>query len=441
MNNGFNADAVRAALRATEKRLSETLQDLESNDMDNGSLAARLRDIERGLRRLVPAGAMVLFAWTLFAPSPAQAAVNLTLSDVVEKASLKGDLRLRQEYFDYAEENTTAAKRKSRSRQRYRLRLGLDFGLKNNLSAKFSLASGENHQSSTNQSFDQLGSKKGIFIDTAYLEWKPVESVTLLGGKMKMPLWVPYSGDIVWDNDYTPEGFGQQAKFSAFGAGRLFVNAMQSMVDEESNTGKDQWQFSEQIGLILPMPADSRLTVSAANHYWLFASTMSGAQAGNLAGTTTHDGNRRSGTNLLNNFSVVELTAEYATWVAELPLSIQGTYIKNVGALDKFSTPSKEDTGMQFGAILGKAEKANAWEAAYFYKTSETDATVADVADSDFGDAGGTNRKGSLVWLAYGLNDATQVKAKYFMTETLEDTLSPNVLDVNRLQVDVQVKF
>lgn len=48
--------------------------------------------------------------------------------------------------------------------------------------------------------------------------------------------------------------------------------------------------------------------------------------------------------------------------------------------------------GYQAGVIVGKASDPQSWEAAYFYKLVETDATVADLADSDFGN-GGTNRK------------------------------------------------
>ncbi|MBK6879823.1 MAG: hypothetical protein IPN65_02030 [Elusimicrobia bacterium] len=51
----FNADAVRAALRTAERRLAETLKDLESNDMDDAAVAERLRQIGQDLRRLAPA--------------------------------------------------------------------------------------------------------------------------------------------------------------------------------------------------------------------------------------------------------------------------------------------------------------------------------------------------------------------------------------------------
>jgi|GEM_PF-3248287 len=51
----INADALRAALRSTEERLKETLQDLESNDMDDQAVTDRLKEIEKGWRRLLKA--------------------------------------------------------------------------------------------------------------------------------------------------------------------------------------------------------------------------------------------------------------------------------------------------------------------------------------------------------------------------------------------------
>ena len=73
-------------------------------------------------------------------------------------------------------------------------------------------------------------------------------------------------------------------------------------------------------------------------------------------------------------------------------------------------------------------------------KVAQTDATVADVADSDFGD-GGTNRVGHIVWIAYAPRDWMQVKAKAFFTDTLDRTFAPGDKAVNRLQTDLSIKF
>lgn len=74
------------------------------------------------------------------------------------------------------------------------------------------------------------------------------------------------------------------------------------------------------------------------------------------------------------------------------------------------------------------------------FKRVETDATVADVADSDFGD-GGTNRQGHLGWVAYNPSEWLQVKGKYFTTKVINESLAPTVDNINRLQLDCSVKF
>jgi hypothetical protein len=97
-----------------------------------------------------------------------------------------------------------------------------------------------------------------------------------------------------------------------------------------------------------------------------------------------------------------------------------------------------KNSGYQAGLLLGKASDPQTWEAAYFYKQVGTDATLADVADSDFGN-GGTDRKGHIMWAAYNPTKALQMKVKYFKTEREDDSATPN--DINRLQADLSVKF
>jgi hypothetical protein len=48
----INADRIRAALRATEEYVKETLKDLESNDVDSTAVSDRIRRIEKSCRRL-----------------------------------------------------------------------------------------------------------------------------------------------------------------------------------------------------------------------------------------------------------------------------------------------------------------------------------------------------------------------------------------------------
>lgn len=391
----------------------------------------------------------------------AQAATEITIGNI-EKITIKGDLRLRQENFHNRNGALPNMGGIDRSRQRFRLRLGAEFPLSPTLKGVMQFASGTGEQTSTNQSYDNLSSQKPLWIDLAYIEYKPVESIVVASGRMKHPLWKTYSSDIVWDGDYNPEGFGENFKFSLFGHGRFFINLMQAVADEDSGTNVDQWIVSEQLGFALPLFSESRFTLAGAIHEWVHESSNTVKNqtfTGNVlfGGGVSQEGNRRmngstggsTNSGLANEFRVFELTAEYLTSLFSQSLSLQGTYIVNtahlptgegrLGALGSNFDNVKADKGSQWGVIYGKASGAGKWEVAYFHKQSAADATVSDVADSDWGN-GGTNRKGHVGWIAYGVADYATLQFKAFQTK-INDTKLASRSDINRFQFDYMVKF
>ncbi|MBI2070723.1 MAG: putative porin [Elusimicrobia bacterium] len=353
---------------------------------------------------------------------------NIVLRPWVQEVQFSGDLRLRQETF--AKEAQGQA---DINRQRFRLRLEADFLLPRQMAVITRLASGTGEQFSTNQSLTSLSSEKEIWIDWAFLEWKPRPFLRLAGGRMSNPFWRTYASDIVWDEDFNPEGFSQSFEWPTVAGARLFVNLLQMAADEDPETQKDQWMFGEQLGAEAPLPAGSRARAAGAYYQW------KNENIGTFDQPKTNEGNRRTGTGALqNNFGVLELSGEFSTSILSLPCSIQGSFIENVRA-DKNLTP-KENSGYQAGFRLGRAAIRGAWELGYFFKRTETDATVADVADADFGD-GGTNRKGHILWLAYNAEDWIQVKTKYFDTQVINENLPPNADGIRRLQFDVALRF
>ena len=358
-------------------------------------------------------------------------------ANLIESLSLKGDLRLRHESIA-----RRSAGRPSRQRQRFRLRLAGEIGLPEYLSVGLRLASGAGEQVSSNQSFDNLGSQKGIFIDRAYLQWKPAlaqdGALRVSAGKIAYPLWRPYSADAVWDADVSPEGFSQSGEwlFPSLG-GLFFANALQMRTDEDSGSRADQWLLAQQVGAEWKLPLGTRLRAAAAFHHWI------NERAGTFGQVALNQGNRRDGAGaLLREFDVLELTGQYSLWLSRIPLRVQGTWIKNTAGKGNFAVGpgGAQDSGFQTGAILGEVKDRRSWELAYFYKRVETDATVADVADSDFG-LGGTNRRGHIVWAAYSPRDWMQLKAKFFHTRVIEEGLAPGPEDVNRLQMDFSILF
>jgi len=269
---------------------------------------------------------------------------------------------------------------------------------------------------------------------------------------------------VVWDGDFNPEGLGQQASYKPIDAVRIFANAMQMAADEDNHNPCGQWCLSGQVGVEVELPFYTRLTAAGAYHNWLRtgASTLNQnpAQLGNT---------RNAAGILLDDYGVLEGTGQLASYIPlpvvdfKLPVTLMGTVIKNelargpdfagtVGGTAlasgaKSSFPRKSDQGFQVGGVLGKAKDPGTFEIAYFYKRAGWNATVADVADSDFGE-GGLNRKGNIGWIAYTPNGWMTVTAKLFNVRLLDKryvTDSQGKLTVNdkinRLQGDVSIKF
>ncbi|MFA6091356.1 MAG: putative porin [Elusimicrobiota bacterium] len=374
-----------------------------------------------------------VWALLVFGPILPTQAQELKLSSHLESVKFSGDFRLRQENFKKMTPN-----KYDRNRERFRLRLGVEVQFPNQVLSVFRFASGTGEQVSTNQTFTGIGSQKGIYIDQAYLAWRPSlgenGSAYLQSGRMQNALWQTYSSDALWDADLNPEGVGEGIEYLFPDTGvSLFANAQQMAAAESANNTARPFCLSQQLGFETRLPVKSRLRMAAAYHHWTNVDAFAFGQG------VTQDGNRRYSTNVPKNlFGVGEVTAELRSWVGRLPLSVQGTYLNNLRARDNLG--SAENYGYQTGFILGKASGAKTWEAAYFYKFLRTDATIADAVDSDFGN-GGTNRKGHILWLAYSPKDWLQVKAKYFITRLLADNQGQTDDAINRAQLDFQVKF
>jgi len=366
------------------------------------------------------------------------------LAKWVERLTFAGDLRLRHESIMRDDP------RPDRHRQRFRLRLSSTLQFDDFL-VGLQLASGEGSQTSTNQSFDNLFSQKPIWIQQAYLQWKGVPWLSVTAGKMPNPFY--RVSEMVWDDDLTPEGLSENVTLKIADTFLLFANAGQFVLDEDSTDNNDQWLFGEQAGVQLGVAKDTYVTLAGA--FYSFKN-VPGNPPNSLSQVTTQDGNTRFATcpstlgptdvpgvtcattagTLRNPFRVLNITAQLTTKVADLPILLHGDYVKNLA-----DTTTDKDTGYQAGLQVGKASDARTWEVAYFYRLLETDATVADVSESDFGANGGTNRKGHVVWIGYSPNKAIQIKTRYFMTEVEDETLPPGEDDVDRLQFDVVVKF
>ncbi|MBI3620767.1 MAG: putative porin [Nitrospirae bacterium] len=355
----------------------------------------------------------------------------------VDRVTFSGDLRIRDEQFWYSAVPGTNDDRNNRNRVRFRLRFGSQIKIKD-LLVVVRLASGTGEAVSTNQTFDNLFTQKSIWIDQAYLSWNPAMArwATISAGRMQNPFVRFYSSDIVWDDDVNPEGIAEQLQFKSGGT-VLFVNLAQLVLDEDgpaaapSTDGHEQWMIAQQVGVTVEPSSTLKATLAGA-----FYEVLNGTK-GTFSQNPVQDGNTRAAGILVNRYHILDLTAALNVNAGPLPLAIMADYVRNLAdTVNAAGTAPTGNVGYQVGAILGKASDPNTFELAYFYKVAETDATLADLADSDFGD-GGINRRGHIVWVAYNPAKYFQAKAKMFVT-TSDGPLKD---DITRLQVDFSTKF
>jgi hypothetical protein len=138
------------------------------------------------------------------------AAGKIVLSDSVKQIKFYGDVRYRWEYADEKAQNNFAppagagvgAGDNIVERSRFRVRFGTDITFTDKFTGGIELETNTANDSA-NQTFGNAYNKYAINVGLAYLQWKPTDWLTLVGGKQHNPL---YTTDLVWDPDINPEG-------------------------------------------------------------------------------------------------------------------------------------------------------------------------------------------------------------------------------------------
>ena len=345
----------------------------------------------------------------------------LAFAPWVDTLKVSGDLRLRHESFLKDPDL-------DRHRQRFRLRLGSEWGM-GNISIGLQLASGTGETTSTNQSFDGLFSQKAFWIDRVYLRWQAASWMSATFGKMPNPLFTTALGDGVWDSDVNPEGFAEQMTWAVSERSTVFFRLGQFILDEDGGDNNDQWLLAQQIGGTIQR--DDRTAFTLAVGYLDFVNST----AGHFGGAMQEGNTRNAAGVLVYPFRVLHVVVEAAAEAGSWPLVFSADYIKNMA-----DPETGKATGFDVGFRLGKAKHPNSGEVTYIYKHLEDDATVADLADSDFGD-GGTNRKGHILSGAWQVTAWGQARATVYFTQVEDETRPPGQDDIHRIQLDWIIKF
>jgi len=347
----------------------------------------------------------------------------------VPNFNFKGDLRYRNENIDqqYAV---------ARNRDRIRVRAGFVAKVNDTISSELQLASAEGGDPrSSNQTLTGENTRKPIYIDLAYAEWKPHADWKFTAGKMKYP-WVRPGQSILFDGDINPEGLAVN-----FNHGPFFASSFYNILEERSAAGEStlfggQVGWKQAIGAASFTLGASLFDFNSVQHRNPFFNSSSNGNT-----TTTVGCFPGQSPCLLNDYNLIEGFAEYSVPVAGRPLTLYVDYIRNDAAVNDY------DTAYSAGLQYGRASNPRTWEIGYFYQRQEKDSVNAQFVDSDYA-GGNTDGKGGVVKAAYAFARNWTLNLTYFLNKTNIDVPvnvsgvgSVRDRDYKRLQVDMNFKY
>ena len=217
-------EQIMQELNALGARVGRLEQDNSQLKTENAALQAENERLEATSEYLKDNATATRKQLAQEAPKIVEAERITKAAEWASRISWKADVRYRHEFVD-PEEATT-----DQTRQRIRARLAMTAKINDTLTGTIGIATngGSGDPRSTNQTLGEGWTRKGIGLDLAYVDWKPVDSFGMSFGKMPQP-WYKVSG-YFFDNDINPEGIAAR-----FGTGPFFANAYGMWLAERSS--------------------------------------------------------------------------------------------------------------------------------------------------------------------------------------------------------------
>jgi len=338
--------------------------------------------------------------------------------------------------FRYRYEKIEVEKSGGRSRNRIRARANIRADLAEDVEIGFGLATGGNDPVSTNQTIGAGGSSKNVALNLAYADWVAADNLHLIAGKYKNPLLRVGKQALMWDSDWTPEGLAL-----TYRRDWLFVNALGTWLESDSNTAIDHFSWGGQFGVQGQIGGANLkggvtyYSIKAKGGRTTFGDPgdpddyygNSAVEPGGLPCGSTPD----TDCTFLYDYLLTEVFAEAAFNIGGMPSFVFFDYVTNSDAPDN-------NTAWTMGARIGKARDRGQMGFSYYYASKEADSMLGLLTDSDFG-GGGTNTRGHFMKFTFGMNKSWFLGATYFINEI--DINSGSKRDYNRLQLDAQWKW
>lgn len=402
----------------------------------------------------------------------------------LDRLKWEGDIRLRYQGDLYADGNApeTAFQAigqnvsntlEDRHRERVRLRLGLNANVAAGVDAGIRITTGNTSDPvSTNQTLGNYDNKYSLALDRAFLKLRPIDDLTLWGGRIPNPF---FSTDLVWDDDlnfegaavsYAPGAQEPQRVFKPFVTAGAFP--LQEIEEKAGVAARDKWLYAAQAGLEWVPTTRARFKLGAGYYQYRNVAgvpnpspTTTGLydlsapqfrQKGNSLFAIDTDANN-NGTQddpvygLAPDYRIANLTlvADFAEF---FPIHIIGSFdwARNVG-FDQGAILARtgqniepETDGYQVKLTVGHPKfnyiDDHEWQAFVGYRYLERDAVLDAFTDSDF-HLGGTNAKGFMIGGSYALYKNTWLSARWMSS----DEISGLPLSIDVFQLDLNARF
>jgi cell division protein FtsB len=422
---------IREQLQGLMQRVDKLEQENQALKSENEDLKAQddyLKAEARGLRKE--------------SASAANEINKVKGADWAGKVAITGDVRYR--YETLSDKTLTPAFLQTtadRYRDRIRARFNATVKATDTITAAIGFATAEGGDPrSSNQSLTGVFTRKPLELDLAFFDWKFSSWGDLIGGKMKQPFVKP-GQSLFWDNDINPEGLAINVASGMF-FGTAYNFWLTEISGAETAVTADTMMHGLQIGARLPIGS---ATLMLAAHYYDLSAAQGRAPffAANANGNTTINVGTPPTAVLLNDYEVINLSAEFNTMIGALPLQIWADAAQN-------QDPDDLETAWTAGVLFGKAGNYRTWEFGAAYEVLEKDAVFAQLIDSDFG-AGVSDVEGWILRAGYAPVRNWTLNATYFLnnkrnrdvpTSASATTLGgQSDIDYDRLQVDFNVKF
>jgi Putative porin len=412
------------------------------------------------------------------------------LPDYLNSFTPFGDVRFRTEGFynqpALAHQDVTA-----NTRLRIRARVGMRFAYSDELAATVRIASGNpNDPISTNQTLTGNFTPFSVNLDWAYLTLAPGNTFgirpglfTINGGKFPNPMF--RVGELVWDDDLSPEGLNEIVALlgSPLGDPR-------SLSLDQVKLFAEQWTFSQinnrQDGFMIGGQVNPsmhigpvQLEAGVGQYGWINPDQIAQATSKNTtaftaAGAPVANSNFNSSlfntnqlvvqhiqpptpvggkqpaafsatTGFLSNWNQTDfnIQATVPDVVQAQPVRFWFEYVHNWGAVG-----SDRANGFQAGLRIGQTKVLGDWSVYGLYEYLQQDAVISAFTWSDFG-FGGTNVKGPVIGLDYQLLNPLTLSARAYFTNFIDHPWvasqgTSNFMNnptMTRLQLDAIMKF